>query len=58
MQWLAGTVMGEVGARKISRSQQYCCWLARLWARLEPVTFDGAGNTVVGLHGYGRGRGP
>ena len=56
--WLAGTVMGEVGARNISRSQQCCGWLARLSAMSVPVTFYGASNYVVGWHGYGRGRGP
>ena len=35
--WVVGTVMGEVGARKI---------------------FHRASITVVGWHGYGRGRGP
>ena len=28
-------------ARYISRSQQYCSWLARQWARSGPVTFHG-----------------
>ena len=27
---------------------QYCGWLARLWARLLPVTFNEASNTVAG----------
>ena len=35
--WLAGTVIGDVGANNI---------------------FHGRSITVVGLHGYGRGRGP
>ena len=56
--WLADTVMGEVEARKIPRSQQFCGWLAWLWARSRPVTFHGATNTVVGQHSYGRGRNP
>ena len=50
--WLAGTVMGEVGARNILQSQQFCSWLARSG----PVTFHGASNTVVGWNGYWRGR--
>ena len=57
MLWLAGTVIGEVGARSISRSLQYSGWLARLGARSGPVAYHGASNTVVGWHGYGRGRG-
>ena len=55
---LARTVMGNVGARIISRSKKYCGWLARLWARSVPVTFHGASNTVDGWHGYGRGQRP
>ena len=58
MLWLAGTVISEVGARNILRRQQLCGWLARLWAGSGPVTFRGASNSVVGWHGYGRGRGP
>ena len=48
MQRMAGTVMGEVGARNIWRSWQYCGWLARLWARSGPLTFNEASKTVVG----------
>ena len=40
--------MGAVGAGNNSLSQQYCGWLARIWARSEPITFYGARNTVVG----------
>ena len=42
----------------ISWNRQYCGWLVRSWARSGPVTFNGASNTVVGQHGYGRGWGP
>ena len=56
MLWLAGTVMREVAARSITRSQQYCGWLARLSARSGHVTFHGASNIVVGWLGYGRGQ--
>ena len=48
--------MGDVGAHNISRSQQYCGWLARLWVRSAPSTFHGANITALGWHGYGRGQ--
>ena len=49
------------GAGRISyfcRNRQYYRWLVGSWARSGPVTFNGASNTVVSLHGYGRDRGP
>ena len=45
--------MGEVGARNISRRQQYRSWLVRLWVSSRPITFHGISDTVVGWHGYG-----
>ena len=52
---MAGTVMGEVGALKTGPT---ILWLAGTFmGEVGPVTFHGAGNTVVGWHGFGRGRG-
>ena len=48
------------GAGRISYfAETAILWLAgRSWPRSELVTFNGASNTVVGEHGYGRGCGP
>ena len=34
-----GPSVGRAGFGSWSRSQQYCSWLTRLWARSRPVTF-------------------
>ena len=46
------------GLVHIYQSGQYCGWLVWSSAGSGPVTFSGASNTVVGLHSYGRDRGP
>ena len=38
----------ELVGSYISGNRQYCGWMVRLWARLGPLTFNGASNTVVG----------
>ena len=50
MLWLAGTVMGEVGTRN---TKPVILWLAgTVMIEVGALTFHGAGNTVVGWHGY------
>ena len=62
--WHAYGVMGsiryitELVGSHILQNRQYCGWMVRSWARSGTVTINGASNTVVGKHGYGRGRSP
>ena len=44
---MAETVMGEIGSRILNGASKYCGWLARLWERSGPLTFNGASKTVV-----------
>ena len=57
--WLAGTVMGEVGAHNIFHGSSITVvgWYCYGRGRAHTI-FHGASITLVGWNGYGRGQGP